>query len=430
MLHSDPLIESLLTAALNAAQPDEAIRRNLRCVDSQLIADGTAYALQTVSDVLVVAVGKAASPMAAAVREILHNIALRCIIVTKHGHASPSPESSHLHQVTVIQSGHPIPDENSLRAGNLVCEALTGLTAQSLIIACISGGASALMVAPHPGISLATMRAINDALLRSGADITEMNAVRSRLDRLKAGGFVRMCAPARVLGLVLSDVIGDPLDVIASGLTHVPAEPRVRNVLVGNNTKACEAVRDAFNAVHPGAARIVTCELRGEASTQGRAIAAGVCGWIEQGREREPLCLIYGGETTVTVRGTGAGGRNTELALAAAIELDRRLSTQQLQPSTHVAIVALATDGSDGPTDAAGAVATIGSVQRAAGMGLRAADFLARNDSHRFFAAIDGLLTTGATGTNVADVIVALCVPRASEKSARGGQPSTGTWQK
>ncbi len=396
-----PVLEAIIGAALRAADPAEAIRRHVRREGESLHADGASYDLRTFDDVRLIAVGKAALPMAEAVAGLLGSRLSRAVVVTKREHAHFAPGSPLVpRSPEVIEAGHPIPDENSVRGGQAVCEALADCTERTLVIACVSGGASALLVAPHEGISLSTMRAINEALLRSGADIHEMNAVRSRLDRLKGGGLVRMAQPATVLGLILSDVIGDPLDVIASGLTH---DPHAHNILVGNNAQACQAA--AQEAAQLGlAAHVVTTTLHGEAREVGSRIVRELLDADPPAAARG-VCLIYGGETTVTVRGKGKGGRNQELALAAAIELDSRATTQG---RPYIGIAALGSDGTDGPTDAAGAIAFADTVQRAHARGLDPWDYLERNDSYRFFEPLGDLLMTGPTGTNVADVIIAL----------------------
>jgi hydroxypyruvate reductase len=226
-----------------------------------------------------------------------------------------------------------------------------------------------------------------------------MNAVRSRLDRLKGGGLARLAAPARVIGLILSDVVGDPLEVIASGLTN---DPRAQNVLVGNNTQACEAAAEAARGLGYHA-RIVTTQLRGEARERGADIAREIVSH-PPAPPGNGVCLVYGGETTVTLRGDGRGGRNQELALAAAIAL----AALDPHDQTGALVASVGTDGTDGPTDAAGAVASPGTLQRARVLGLDAGDFLARNDSYRYFAPLGDLVMTGPTGTNVADVVVAM----------------------
>jgi glycerate 2-kinase len=374
----------ILSAALRAADPREALRRHVRREGETLFVDNTPITL-TGRDIRVVAAGKAAAPMAATVLALLGDRPVRGVVVTKHGHVSDDCAP-----LTVIEAGHPLPDEGSLRGGEAMCAALADCSERTLVLACISGGASALLVTPMPGISLRTIMAINDTLLRSGADIREMNAVRSRIDRLKAGGLVRMAAPAQVIGLILSDVIGDPLEVIASGLTD---EPSATNVLVGNNAQACDAAAAAAQA-QGFAARIVTTELRGEAREAGERIAREIAAAAPR------TALIYGGEPTVTLRGSGKGGRNQELALAAALALDGNQS--------QLTVAALGTDGTDGPTDAAGAIAATDTLARARALGLNAADHLERNDSNAFFEQLGDLIQTGPTGTNVADVVVAL----------------------
>lgn len=385
MLTASPQLNHILDAALRAADPREAVRRHVRRDGDAIVVDGARIPLGR--DVRLIAAGKAAAPMAAEMLALLHGCNVAGVVVTKHGHVSVNCAP-----LTVIEAGHPVPDEGSLRGGAAVSAAIAEAGLDTLVVACISGGASALLVTPEAGISLRTIQAVNDALLRSGADITEMNAVRSRIDRLKAGGLVRRAAPARVLGLILSDVVGDPLDVIASGLTN---DPRAHNVLVGNNPQACAAASTAAAALglHP---RIVATNLRGEARDVGAAIAREIAA------APPGTVLIYGGETTVTLHGQGRGGRNQELALAAAITLD------ELNAPPSCLVASLGTDGTDGPTDAAGAVAQVDAVARARARGIDPNDCLARNDSYAFFDALDNLIRTGPTGTNVADVVVAL----------------------
>jgi len=392
-------LNALIQATLRAADPVESIRRHLRREGSVLWVSDRAYDLRDWDDVRLIAVGKAAVPMAQATIGLLADRLTRVVVVTKYGHSAGAEWPRLNASFTLNEAGHPLPDAQSQAAGEAVCAALDGASARTLVVVCVSGGASALVIAPYAGISLAAVRAVNEALLRSGLDIREMNAVRARLDRLKGGGLVRLAQPAHVLGLILSDVVGDPLDVIASGLTN---DPRAHNVLVGNNAQACRAAAEA--AAKLGfAARVVTTALVGEARDCGRRIA----GELAEVRDA-PACLIYGGETTVTVRGGGKGGRNQELALAAAIAWDELRAAGQLAGSDCLALAALGSDGSDGPTDAAGAFAFDDTAQRAKALHLDPHDHLARNDSYLFFERLGDLIRTGPTGTNVADVIIAL----------------------
>ncbi|MCS7089031.1 MAG: DUF4147 domain-containing protein [Thermoflexales bacterium] len=384
------IVETLVRAALDAVVPEAAVRRHVRCEGEMLVVGEQRYALHDFDDVRLVAAGKAAVPMARAIVALLGNRLSHVVVVTKHGHGAPvSWEGGTAH---VIEAGHPIPDEHSMRAGEAVIDALQGCTSHTLVIACVSGGASALLVAPQPGITLRTLQAVNEALLRSGANIREINAVRARLDRLKGGGLVALAQPATVVALILSDVVGDPLDVIASGLTYHPA---AHNVLVGNNAQACIAAANAARALG-FAAEVVTTQLTGEAREVGRAIAEAICAAPAR------TALIYGGETTVTLRGDGKGGRNQELALAAGQVF------AALRSRDDVCLCALGTDGTDGPTDAAGAWVTPAVMWAARALGLDADAHLARNDSYTFFERAGALIRTGPTGTNVADVVIAL----------------------
>ncbi len=378
-------LASIIAATLHAADPREAVRRHVRRDGDTLLIDERPIDLLA-QDICLIAAGKAAATMAGALLELLSGARVSGVVVTKHGHVAEHV----LTPLRIIEAGHPVPDAGSLAGGEAVCAALAREHDRRIVLVAVSGGASALLVAPQAGISLRAIMAINDALLRSGADIREMNAVRSRIDRLKAGGLVRMAAPDEVHALILSDVIGDPIDVIASGLT---ADARALNTLIGNNTQACEAAARTANA-RGYAARIMTTELRGDAAEAGARIAAEIAAAPSNS------ALIYGGETTVLVRGAGKGGRCQELALAAALKLHASGSA--------LAVAALGTDGTDGPTDAAGALAFGDTLARATALGLDPRAHLERNDSYAFFDPLGDLIRTGPTGTNVADVIIAL----------------------
>ena len=314
----------------------------------------------------------------------------------------------------------------------------------------LSGGGSALLPLPADAITLADYQALTGLLLRCGADITEINVVRKHCSRLQGGQLARLAAPAQVATLILSDVVGSPLDVIASGPTvpdrssftdawgilsrygigeqtpsavreHLrrgcagqfpdtpkPGEPlfeRVNNVVIGDNASAgraavAKARRLGFTSA------LLTTFLQGEAREVGRAVA-GLAQGIASGQSdfTPPVCLVLGGETTVTIRGRGTGGRNQELALSAAIALD----SYPLPPSIEVAVVSLGTDGSDGPTDAAGGIATRDTVARARALGRDARDALDTNDSYYLLGALGDLIVTGPTQTNVNDLVAVFC---------------------
>jgi len=376
--------------------------------DALIVADRR-YDLRHYERVFVVAAGKAAVPMIAAMTDILDDRLTAGAIVTKYGHGKtpkPKPQSP----IGLVEAGHPVPDENSVRAAQAVAD----------------------LTLPVPGLTLADLQALTDALLRSGATINELNTVRKHWSRVKGGRLARLIAPATLVTLVLSDVVGDPLDVIASGptvpdpttvadaqavlerygiqtgravpfqKTPKPGDPvfeRAQHVIVGSNRLAAlAAVEQArqlvFNAL------LLSTYVEGEAREVAQVAAALAKGMRIHGDPLPPpACLVWGGETTVTMRGEGKGGRNQELALAAALALDG-------WPS--VLVMALATDGTDGPTDAAGAIATGETVARARALGLDPQAALDANDSYPFFDALGDLILTGPTGTNVNDLLFVL----------------------
>jgi glycerate 2-kinase len=399
-------VRRILSAAMDAADPSNAIRAAL----TQRVAW-----IASAQRVFLFSIGKAGIRMAEAALPFVVDRLAGGLVITKHASRGT------LGRVAVMEAGHPLPDARSLDAGRRVEELLSRLSPDDLLICLLSGGASALMAAPRDGISLDDLRNVTSVMLANGASIDELNLVRKRLDVLKGGGLACRSA-ARVLSLILSDVVGDHLDLIASGPTvpdttspeqiaqiashyelapHIIAalerEPEtgtfahVQNLIVGSNARVAAAARE--QAAREGfRARVLTTNLQGEAREAGKELARKV-----RRARTPPLCLIAGGETTVTVTGEGQGGRNQELALAAALELDG---------AQDVMLVSFATDGDEGMTGAAGAVVTGETLTRSRALGLDARDFLHRNDSHTFFVALDDLLVTGPTGTNVNDLVL------------------------
>ena len=362
--------------------------------------------------------------MAAAVHAIMRGKLTGAIAITKHGHAEQV-----LRGTQVFEAGHPVPDESGLAAANEVESLVRQLNARDLLLVAISGGASALLSAPVEGISLAAKQKTTDLLLRAGADIFELNAVRKHLSRLKGGRLAALAYPATVVSLLLSDVIGDPLDVIGSGPTapdpstfadaltvldkyglralvpatvrrhleaalHETPKPRdplftsVCNVVVGSNRLALAAAAAKAKALgyRP---LILSSLIQGETKEVARVHAAIL-------REAKPgSCILSGGETTVTVKGHGKGGRNQEFALALALDI---------AGVPNVAALCAGTDGTDGPTDAAGAIVT-GQTITDRGAAIR---HLANNDSYPLLQDLGALLKTGPTGTNVMDITIML----------------------
>lgn len=413
---TDARIERILSAALKAVDPAEAVRRYLPNVS------GNVYGL---------GIGKASIPMLTALAEAIPLSG--ALAISKHA----SSLNSNL--FPVILGGHPVPNFDSLRAGERALEFVSALHEDDTLICLISGGGSALMTAPHESISLEDMQTLTSLLLSCGARIDEINILRRQLDRVKGGGLTHV-TKAKVISLILSDVIGNPLEAIASGPTvpdpttgedalailekYFPTsvtetqkhreslssvtqylrgsrglEPagydhsRIQNIIIGDNKLAAQAAME--RAFYEGFdAEILANELQGEACETGEMLAQMLRDEVKKGKR--PFCLIAGGETTVTIKGDGKGGRNQELALAAVDEL-RDLENAML--------ISLATDGEDGPTDAAGAVVTGESARRAESLGLDAAGYLSRNDAYHFFHALDDLIKTGPTGTNVNDLV-------------------------
>jgi len=375
--------------------------------------------------------GKASGAMAAAAEEVAGDRVAGGFVVVKDGYGG------HLRRVEIAEAGHPVPDARGLAASARLLEVARSAGEGDLVLFLVSGGGSALTLAPAPPITLAEKQEVTRLLLDSGAAIGELNAVRKHLSAFKGGQLARAAAPAAVLTLALSDVIGDPLDVIASGPTAPdpttfadalevlarrglsgrvppsvarrleagrageiqetpkPGDPlfeRVANVVIGNNALVTDAA--AATARRLGyRTDLATRELQGEARDVAREFIA------RARRLPPPACLIAGGETTVTVRGPGKGGRCQEFALAAALALE---------PTDRITILAAGTDGTDGPTDATGAIVDAGSIARGSAAGADARRALADNDAYRFLRASDDLLVSGPTRTNLLDLYVAV----------------------
>jgi glycerate 2-kinase len=370
-------------AGIQAVQPDRAIRRFVEpTVDGCKISNR----LYSTADLRILTVGKAAAAMAETLADLLADKVQQGLVVSPQvGQELPA-------NWRIVLGNHPLPGTGSLAAGQAVRELLADCTADTVLLVGVSGGATALLIDPPPEISLNTLRLIYQTLLTSGADITEMNAVRSRLDRLKAGGLVDLATPAQVVGLILSDVVGDDLAIIGSGLTN---RPTAHNTMIGSNYQACLAASDLLESLgyQP---EIVTTQMTGVASNQGRSIAQAI-------QAAAPgTALLYGGETTVAlpVDCPGQGGRNQELVLAAAIELQNYLAP--------VWIGSIGTDGIDGQSPAAGAIAETQTCKMARAQKIMAEDYLDRHDSYHFFQQLGQAITIGATGTNVADLLIAL----------------------
>lgn len=434
--HRDHL-KSLRRVALQSADAGAAVERSLRLRGQTLYVGRERLRIARSTRLYLVALGKAAPAMADAARCILGANLTAGIVTTLPPHTGPSlpPGLQSDERIQLVSTGHPLPDQGSLAAGQAAAHLLRAARPGDLLLALVSGGGSAMFELLSPGIGLEDLRRLNDLLLKSGAPIEALNVVRRALSLVKAGGLARLAAPARTVGLILSDVVGDRLSAIASGPTVLrradrsaarrvleayslwerapgavrrvldaqdcqPGEartfaPRPINLLVGSNRRVVEAVAREAEAMG-FTVRIITRRMRGEAREVGVGLARRLL------RAPRPSCLVMGGETTVTVRDGGHGGRNQELALAAALALEG---------TPGLAVMTLATDGIDGPTDAAGAVVTGETPSLARALGPAPEDALARHDSHPLLDACGALLRTGPTGTNLGDLVVGLAYP-------------------
>jgi len=434
-------IRKIFDTGLKAADPKEAVSRAV-CLsaDDRLQVGEQYYDLGQFDRIRVVGAGKAAAPMAAAIEDILGPRISEGFISTKYGHGLP------LKRFAVTEAGHPVPDEAGLAASQHIINLLEQSDERDLIICLISGGGSALMPLPVPGISLTDKQKTTQILLACGATIHEINTIRKHISGIKGGKLARAAFPGTLITLILSDVIGDDLDVIASGPTvpdrstftdcmeilekynitdkippHVieylkrgargiePETPKPKDtifdktnvLIIGSSSLSNDAARDEAVALGYDTL-ILSSFIEGETRDVAKVHTAIIKEILKSGNPlSRPACIISGGETTVTIHGDGLGGRNMEFALAAAIEIEGL---------DGVFVLSGGTDGTDGPTDAAGAIADGTTVQRGMAKGCNASEFLKNNDSYNFFKVLEDLLMTGPTMTNVMDLRVLLVV--------------------
>ncbi len=431
-------LRRIFLAGVEAVDPAAALKRRVKREGETLFVGEEAHPLEQYERIFVVGAGKAAAPMAGALEDLLGDRIEAGSVTVKYGHGSP------LRKVELREAGHPVPDPQGVEGAERIL-ALAGEAGKGDLVLCvISGGGSSLLVAPAEGLGLEEKRAVTSELLACGATIDEMNALRKHLSRVKGGQLARRCRPAEVVTLILSDVVGDPLDVIASGPTvpdgstfgdclriverydlaakfprvvmerlergargELPETPKagdpvfdgVRNEIVGNNLAAVEAAAREAEALgyRP---LILSTRIEGETREVAHVHAAIFQEVADTGHPvPPPACILSGGETTVTLRGKGKGGRNQEFALAVALHVEKEGGIHFLSAGT---------DGTDGPTDAAGAFADGTTIERARALGLDARRHLDENDSYPFFEALGDLLLTGPTRTNVMDLRICL----------------------
>jgi len=425
-----------LESALNAIDPKQLMKSKLLLKNSLLKVNEYSFDLKKFRNIYVIGGGKASGSMAEALEQILDQYITKGLVNIPHGNKHKT-EIIKLHEAS-----HPIPDKSGVEGTRRMFKIAEQAKKEDLVICLISGGGSSLMSLPRDGITINDKRKITDTLLKSGATINEVNTVRKHISDFKGGWLAKKAYPAIVLNLILSDVVGDPLDFIASGPTVpdsttfsdairvlkkyglwnkasvsikkvlsdgekgiIPETPKasdkafkkVYNVIIGNNRFASLAVREQLRSAGLNTL-LLTSTLEGEARHVGVMLASIAREAALSGNPvPKPAGIIAGGETTVTVTGKGLGGRNQEISLAAALKVGGM---------DGVVMASLSTDGVDGPTDAAGAIVDGKTMSRAAEMNLNPEEFLAENDSYNFFSKLGDLIFTGSTGTNVNDVSV------------------------
>ena len=435
-------LRAILDAALAAVAPDEALARHMRMQEDALLVGDATYALDS-RRLLVVGAGKGAAPMAAALEDILGERITQGQIIVKEGHGLP------LKHIRLVEASHPVPDERGERATHELLRIAHSARKDDLVLCLLTGGASALTPALAQGVNLADMRRTTELLLECGATIHEVNAVRKHLSVYTGGRLAAAAAPAPVVSLIVSDVVGDNLDVIGSGPTAPdsstfvqcleiaerfgitnqlpravlqrltdgaagvisetpkaddPLFTHVQNELIATNRQALDAAAEKAKKLGY-APRILTSTLSGDSRERALELAQQACLAAETLQLGDvPLCLLFGGETTLNVRGTGMGGRNQEKAVVTA---------QCLRGRKGIAAVFADTDGTDGPTDAAGGFASGSTLDEAAKLGLDPQPYLDNNDCYSFLKNCGHLLITGPTRTNVMGMGIFLVHPGA-----------------
>ena len=435
-LNSDANI--ILQAALKAVDPYILVKQSLNLDDSILIID-TPYARKTFDltkfrHVFVLGGGKAAAAMARATEEILGARLSKGIINVKYGYTEK------LKNVKIIEAGHPIPDDAGVEGTKEIITLIEGSKENDLVLLLISGGGSALLPAPANGIKLSEKQELTQLLLDCGADIGEINAIRKHISQIKGGRLAELAYPSTTINLALSDVVGDKMDTISSGPTTLDSSTfkdawhilekyalldkvstsirehlrkgvkgeigetpksgdkifdKVHNFIIGNNMTALKAAQAKAKALGYNTL-MLSSRIEGEAREVAKVYAAIAQEILSTGNPiPPPACIISGGETTVTIKGAGKGGRNQELALAAAIDID---------DLDNVVIASIGSDGTDGPTDAAGGIVNGDTINNAIDIGLNPSQYLNNNDSYNFLKQVDALIFTGPTNTNVMDI--------------------------
>ncbi len=430
--------KEIFEAGLKAVAPADCVKRVVSLKNSILRISNSNYDLNEIEKLIVIGAGKATPAMAVAIEQILGQHIDEGLITTKYGHKLP------LNYIETVECGHPIPDNEGVKATLRLLNIVSNLNSNTLVICLFSGGGSALLPAPVHGINLEEKQETTKLLLEAGCTIDEINTVRKHTSRIKGGLLAKAAHPAKVISLILSDVVGDRLDTISSGPTcpdnttykdclniirkydleaQLPKSvvdtiteraknrrcetpnhqsnwfSKVQNIIIGNNKMALEAAESKARDLGYTTLLLTSC-LQGEAKEVG-IVLSSIAKEVKLNEQpiSRPACLLSGGETTVKIKGKGVGGRNQELALSAAI---------QIENLPDVVLLSCGTDGNDGPTDATGAIIDGNTVAEGIALGNSATQFLANNNSYAFFSNINRLIKTGPTGTNVMDIQIIL----------------------
>jgi len=425
-------------SGLQAVEPGAAVKNYCRIDDDRFFIGDRIYDLSRFNNVFVIGAGKASAPMAAALEDLIGKRITDGIINVKYGHLAE------LKRVKLIEAGHPVPDESGERGSHAILNLASNAQKDDLVLCLMSGGGSALLPLPAEGLTLKDKQDTIKVLLACGATIHEINAIRKHTSMIKGGRLARATYPATLVALILSDVVGDNLDVIASGptvpdsstfmdcmeifkkynitaklpanvVTHIesgiggsvpetpqsgdPAFDRTHNQIVGSNFEAISAAKKEAETLGYNTL-VLSSMIEGETRPVAHVHGAISREIIKSGHPiRPPACILSGGETTVTITGTGLGGRCQEFALAAALDISG---------NRNIVVLCGGTDGTDGPTDAAGAIVDSNTITRAMAMGLDPHHYLSNNDSYHFFETLGDLFITGPTNTNVMDLRIVL----------------------
>jgi len=423
-------------AGINGVKPDQLIRSSVMCTNNILAIKDKTIDLENVRDLYIIGAGKASASIAKELEIILGNRIKDGFIVTKYNHAVP------LSYIRVMEAGHPVPDQNGLDGTKKILKIASKAGAEDLVICVLSGGGSSLLADLPEGCSLNDLASLNDILLKCGATINEMNCIRKHLSKVKGGLLSKAVWPAPIVSLILSDVIGDRIDVIASGPSapdpttftdaveilkkyqiedKIPKQflkvllqglqkkreetlkeydeifQRTTNIVIGSNSLALQMAKEKAESIGY-TAQVITSSLEGDINEVALFIAEKIRRYVKS-KPGEKFCLLFGGEPTLKVTDPGKGGRNQHLALMIA---------QMLEGTKEVTFLSGGTDGTDGPTDAAGAVVSSDTIHHAGMNGLDADDYLRNFNSYDFFKREGGHLMTGPTQTNVMDLMIVL----------------------